>query len=91
MLTRAVRRGDRYMLNGEKMWITNGSIADVALIWAKCEDEKIRGFLVEKGTKGFKAWDVHGKFSLRASSHFRPGDDRLRNSRGKCACPEWMA
>ncbi len=67
MLTRAVRRGDRYVLNGEKMWITNGSIADVALIWAKCEDDKIRGFLVEKGTPGFKAWDVHGKFSLRAS------------------------
>jgi len=67
MLTRAVRRGDRYVLNGEKMWITNGSVAAVALIWAKCEDEKIRGFLVEKGTKGFKAWDVHGKLSLRAS------------------------
>jgi glutaryl-CoA dehydrogenase len=67
MLTRAVRRGDRYVLNGEKMWITNGSVADVALIWAKCEDEQIRGFLVEKGTKGFKAWDVHGKLSLRAS------------------------
>ncbi|HLW99954.1 MAG TPA: acyl-CoA dehydrogenase family protein [Candidatus Acidoferrales bacterium] len=67
MLTRAVKRGDRYVLNGEKMWITNGSVSDVALIWAKCEDEKIRGFLVEKGTKGFKAWDVHGKLSLRAS------------------------
>ena len=67
MLTRAVKNGDRYILNGEKMWITNGSIADVALIWAKCEDDKIRGFLVEKGTKGFKAWDVHGKLSLRAS------------------------
>ena len=60
-------RGDRYVLNGEKMWITNGSIADVALVWAKCEDDKIRGFLVEKGTTGFKAWDVHGKLSLRAS------------------------
>ncbi len=67
MLTRAVKSGDRYILNGEKMWITNGSLADVALIWAKCEDEKIRGFLVEKGTKGFKSWDVHGKLSLRAS------------------------
>jgi glutaryl-CoA dehydrogenase len=67
MLTRAVKRGDRYVLNGEKMWITNGSVSDVALIWAKGEDEKIRGFLVEKGTKGFKAWDVHGKLSLRAS------------------------
>jgi glutaryl-CoA dehydrogenase len=67
MLTRAVLRGDRYILNGEKMWITNGSIADVAIVWARCDDEKIRGFLVEKGTKGFKAWDVHGKLSLRAS------------------------
>ena len=67
MLTRAVRKGDSYILNGEKMWITSGSIADVAVIWAKCEDDKIRGFLVEKGTPGFKAWDVHGKWSLRAS------------------------
>ena len=67
MLTRAVRRSDRYVLNGEKMWITNGSIADVALIWAKCDDDRIRGFLIEKGTKGFKTRDVHGKMSLRAS------------------------
>ena len=67
MLTRAVRRGDCYLLNGEKMWITNGSIADVALVWAKCEDDRIRGFLIEKGTKGFTTKDVHGKMSLRAS------------------------
>jgi glutaryl-CoA dehydrogenase len=67
MLTRAVKKGDTYILDGEKMWITNGSIADVALIWAKCEDGKIRGFLVEKGTPGFKAWAIHGKQSLRAS------------------------
>src|ERR1700676_4139165 len=67
MLTRAVRRGTVYVLNGEKMWITNGSIADVALVWAKCEDDRVRGFLIEKGTKGFKASDVHGKMSLRAS------------------------
>ncbi len=67
MLTRAVKKGDGYVLNGEKMWITNGSIADVALIWARCDDEKIRGFLVEKGTSGFKTWEVHGKQSLRAS------------------------
>jgi glutaryl-CoA dehydrogenase len=67
MLTRAVKKGGKYVLNGEKMWITNGSLADVAVVWAKCEDDKIRGFLVEKGTKGFKAWDVHGKWSLRAS------------------------
>jgi len=67
MLTRAVKSGDSYVLNGEKMWITNGSIADVAVIWAKCEDEKVRGFLVEKGTPGFKARAIHGKQSLRAS------------------------
>src|SRR5882672_12556043 len=67
MLTRAVRRGNCYVLNGEKMWITNGSIADVALVWAKCEDDRIRGFLIEKGTKGFTTKDVHGKMSLRAS------------------------
>ena len=67
MLTRAVKKGASYVLDGEKMWITNGSIADVAMIWAKCEDEKIRGFLVEKGTPGFKAWAIHGKQSLRAS------------------------
>jgi glutaryl-CoA dehydrogenase len=67
MLTRAVKKGNKYILNGEKMWITSGSIADVAVIWAKCEDEKVRGFLVEKGAPGFKTWDVHGKWSLRAS------------------------
>ena len=67
MLTRAVRRGDRWVLNGEKMWITNGSISDVAVVWAKTEGDVVRGFLVEKGTPGFKAWDVHGKWSLRAS------------------------
>src|SRR5450631_87655 len=67
MLTHAVKKGHSYVLNGEKMWITSGSIADVAVVWAKCEDKKIRGFLVEKGTPGFKTWDVHGKWSLRAS------------------------
>jgi glutaryl-CoA dehydrogenase len=67
MLTRAVKKGGSYILNGEKLWITNGSIADVALIWARCEDDKIRGFLVEKGMPGFKTFEVHGKQSLRAS------------------------
>ena len=67
MLTRAVRKSDCYILNGEKMWITNGSLADVSVVWAKTEDGVVRGFLVEKGTPGFKAWDVHGKWSLRAS------------------------
>jgi len=69
MLTRAVPAGGgtRWVLNGEKMWITNGSVADVAVVWAKDEQDVIRGFLVEKGRPGFKAHDVHGKWSLRAS------------------------
>ncbi len=69
MRTRARRQGDEYVLNGEKMWITSGSIADVAVIWAKNEEEndKIRGFLVETNRPGFRAADVHGKWSLRAS------------------------
>ena len=52
MLTRAIKKGGKYVLNGEKMWITSGSIADVAVVWAKCEDEKVRGFLVEQGRAG---------------------------------------
>jgi Acyl-CoA dehydrogenases len=48
MLTRAAKKGNKYVLNGEKMWITNGSLADVAVVWAKCEDDKVRGFLVKK-------------------------------------------
>ncbi len=69
MRTRARRQGDEYVLNGEKMWITSGSIADVAVIWAKNEEEhdKIRGFLVETNRPGFRTADVHGKWSLRAS------------------------
>ena len=69
MRTRAKKVGNDYVLNGEKMWITNGTIADVALIWARSEadDNKIRGFLVDTNTPGFKAEDVHGKWSLRAS------------------------
>src|SRR5437667_1538207 len=69
MRTRARKVGNEYVLNGEKMWITSGSIADVAVIWAKVEDEDdcIRGFLVETDRPGFKAEDIHGKWSLRAS------------------------
>jgi glutaryl-CoA dehydrogenase len=69
MRTRAKKVGNEYVLNGEKMWITSGSIADVALIWAKSEEDnnRIRGFLVETNRPGFKAQDVHGKWSLRAS------------------------
>jgi len=66
MLTRAVKKGDRYVLNGTKAWITNGTMADVALVWAKLERE-VAGFLVERGTPGFSARDHEGKFSLRAS------------------------
>jgi glutaryl-CoA dehydrogenase len=67
MRTRAVREGDgRWRINGTKMWITNGSVADVAVVWAQTEDG-IRGFLVEKGTPGFSAPKMTGKWSLRAS------------------------
>jgi glutaryl-CoA dehydrogenase len=67
MRTRAHRDGDDWIVSGTKMWITNGSIADVAVVWARTEDEGVRGFLVEKGTPGFSAQDVHHKISLRAS------------------------
>jgi glutaryl-CoA dehydrogenase len=69
MRTRARKVGKEYVLNGEKMWITSGSIADVAVIWAKVENEDntIRGFLVETDRPGFSAEDIHGKWSLRAS------------------------
>ena len=69
MTTRARKVGDEYVLTGEKMWITSGTIADVAIIWAKVteEDDKVRGFLVETDRPGFKADEVHGKWSLRAS------------------------
>ena len=65
--TRAVRDGDDWILTGSKMWITNGSIADVATVWARTDDG-IRGFLVPEGTPGFTAQDVHHKLSLRAST-----------------------
>ena len=67
MRTRARRDGDDWILTGNKMWITNGSIADVAVVWARTEEDGVRGFLVEKGTPGFTAQDVHHKISLRAS------------------------
>jgi glutaryl-CoA dehydrogenase len=66
MRTRAEWRGGGWLLNGTKRWITNGTLADVAVIWARSE-EGIRGFLVERGSRGFEARDLHGKFSLRAS------------------------
>jgi glutaryl-CoA dehydrogenase len=66
MVTRAVDDGDSYILNGAKMWITNGTIADLAIVWAKL-DGVIRGFIVEKGDAGFTAPEMHGKHSLKAS------------------------
>lgn len=67
MKTNAVRDGESYILNGRKMWITNGNIADVALIWAKNEEGKVKGFLVPTDTPGFKANAVDHKMSMRAS------------------------
>jgi glutaryl-CoA dehydrogenase len=80
MKTRARKDGNEYVLNGEKMWITSGSIANIAIVWAKVEDEdRVRGFLVETDRPGFKADDVHGKWSLRASvtSGFAMSDVRI--------------
>src|SRR5581483_10409794 len=70
METRAVRDGDGFVLNGGKMWITNGNLADVALVWAKLAEDgadSVRGFLVPTDTRGFTANQVHRKLSLRAS------------------------
>jgi glutaryl-CoA dehydrogenase len=66
MATRASRTGEGWLLNGAKSWITNGTIADVAVVWARTE-EGVRGFLVERGTAGYGATDIKGKFALRAS------------------------
>jgi glutaryl-CoA dehydrogenase len=89
MRTTARRDGDSYVLNGTKMWITNGGIADLAVVWARAE-EGIRGFLVERGTSGFTTSDIHQKLSLRASVtselHFEdcrvPAANMLPNVRG---------
>jgi glutaryl-CoA dehydrogenase len=67
MRTHARRDGSDWVLNGAKMWITNGTIADVAVVWARTDDGDIRGFLVERGTPGFTAPEIHKKISLRAS------------------------
>jgi glutaryl-CoA dehydrogenase len=74
MRTRARKSGNEYILNGEKMWITSGSISDVAIVWAKTEESdspedgsRVRGFLVETDRPGFRSEDIHGKWSLRAS------------------------
>jgi glutaryl-CoA dehydrogenase len=89
MQTRAARRGDEYVLSGNKMWISNGSIADVAVVWAR-EDDRIHGFLVDKGTPGFSTTKQTGKWSLRASItselHFEdcriPASQRLPEAKG---------
>jgi glutaryl-CoA dehydrogenase len=89
MRATARRDGDSYILNGTKMWITNGGIADIAVVWAKTDDG-VRGFLVERGTPGFSTSDVHHKLSLRASItselHFEecriPADNMLPGARG---------
>ncbi|HAI57043.1 MAG TPA: acyl-CoA dehydrogenase [Saprospirales bacterium] len=67
MTTNIVDDGDAYILNGAKMWITNSPIADLAVVWAKDEQGKIRGMVVETGTPGFTTPEIHGKLSLRAS------------------------
>ncbi|MHC1704779.1 MAG: acyl-CoA dehydrogenase family protein [Tenuifilaceae bacterium] len=67
MKSRIKDMGDHYLLNGAKMWITNSTIADVAIVWAKDENNRIRGMIVEKGWKGLTAPETHGKWSLRAS------------------------
>ncbi|HEU5348099.1 MAG TPA: acyl-CoA dehydrogenase family protein [Ktedonobacterales bacterium] len=89
MLTTARQDGDSYILNGTKMWITNGGFADLAVVWAKL-DGVIRGFIVEKGTPGFNTSDIHHKLSLRASVtselHFEdcriPAANMLPNVKG---------
>jgi len=89
MRTRAVRDGSDWVLNGSKMWITNGSVADIAVVWARTDDG-IRGFLVEPGTPGLDVADVHHKLSLRASVtsslHFNevrlPADAQLPEAAG---------
>lgn len=81
MLTRAVRNGGDWVLSGTKRWITSGSIADVAVVWARVDDG-IGGFLIERGTPGFTATDMHGKWSLRASvtSELHLADARIPGS-----------
>lgn len=79
MITRAVPDGDGYVLNGEKTWITNGSVADIAVVWAKLGDtDKIQGFLVETDRPGFTATDLHNKLSMRASTTSSVGLSNVR-------------
>ncbi|MEA2823667.1 MAG: glutaryl-CoA dehydrogenase [Alphaproteobacteria bacterium] len=90
MTTRAAKAPGGFRLNGAKTWITNSPYADVAVVWAKADDDRIRGFLVERGTKGFSTPKIEGKFSLRASPTgeivledcFVPEENMLPNVRG---------
>ena len=90
METRATRDGDHYVLNGSKCWIGNASIADVKVVWAKDDDGKVGGFIVEKDAPGFRAQDIEGKFSLRMSRTSEcwfencriPSENRLPNAKG---------
>ncbi len=77
MATTAVRDGDDWILQGSKMWITNANLADVAVVWAR-GPKSVLGFLVEKGTPGFSAQPIHGKFSLRASDTGELALDQVR-------------
>jgi glutaryl-CoA dehydrogenase len=81
MRTAARRDGDSWVISGEKTWITNGSVADVSVVWARTE-EGVAGFLVERGTPGFAASEIHGKWSMRASvtSSLAFSDCRVRES-----------
>jgi glutaryl-CoA dehydrogenase len=90
METGARRDGDHYVLNGSKCWIGNASIADVKIVWAKGDDGRVGGFVVEKDTPGFRARDIDGKFSLRMSRTSEcwfencriPAENRLRKASG---------
>ena len=90
MTTRAAKAPGGFRLNGAKTWITNSPYADLALVWAKADDDKIRGFLVERGAKGFSTPKIEGKFSLRASPTgeivledcFVPEENMLPHARG---------
>jgi glutaryl-CoA dehydrogenase len=84
MRTRAVRDGEDWILNGSKMWITNGGLADVATVWAQTEDG-IRGFLVPRGTPGFTTSDIKHKLSLRASVTSELASTRPAS--GSCSAP----
>ncbi|PYL10567.1 MAG: acyl-CoA dehydrogenase, partial [Verrucomicrobia bacterium] len=90
METRATRHGDEYVLNGSKCWIGNASIADVKVVWAKDDEGRVGGFVVEKNAPGFRACDIEGKFSLRMSRTSEcwfedcriPAENRLPEAKG---------